>query len=154
MDIATLLETHRKHMLELTAGLYEKGEDGEAGHSLQVMANAHDRATTKTLLDMYRAGTPETITTPAPAPITAATKSRTIKPGSKAAKARAQKAQETRRKNLADKAASRPAANTQRREDGSLPDTEPAMSTAMHLPRRTDAAPTTPGLTPPPGSAA
>jgi len=96
MDIATLLETHRKHMLELAATYYDKDEEEMGMEHLQALERLHDRATTKTALDLHRDRTAP----PVLAPTTSAPKSRTIKPGSKAAKARALKAQETRRRNL------------------------------------------------------
>jgi len=105
MDIATLLESHRKHMLEHTSALYDDSEGEAAGHALQAMANAHDRATAKALLDLYRSGNgqqPVGITSTASNVTTVTT--RKVKAGSKAARQRALKAGETRRKNLAARA--------------------------------------------------
>src|SRR5579859_7360649 len=98
MDIATLLESHRRHMLEAVANIETDHMDDE------YVASAHDRATTKTLLDMYRSGNAgngqQPVGQASPAqPVTAA--SRKVKAGSKAARQRALKAGETRRKNLA-----------------------------------------------------
>src|SRR6476661_9561270 len=106
MDIATLLESHRKYMLAQTATLYEENGEEDAGEALQALSIAHDRATTKTLLDLYRTGQangqqpvgqaaqlpPATVTT------------RRVKAGSKKARDRALKAGQTRRRNLAAKA--------------------------------------------------
>jgi hypothetical protein len=97
MDIATLLETHRKHTLEAIG-------DDELD---DLVARAHDRATTRTLLDLYRAG--QTPVANGQVPVgqakSAATASRQIKPGSKRAKERAAKAKVTRLANLAAKQA-------------------------------------------------
>lgn len=104
MDIAALLENHRKHMLDL----FES--DDHMNGAYTVAAAAHDRATTKTLLDLYRQGTTsangeakpvgQAASVPPPLPL-----SRAIKPGSKRAKDRARKAVETKRRKAADEAA-------------------------------------------------
>lgn len=104
-DIATILESHRKYILEHVSTLYENDDAEEAGYGLSAMANAHDRATTRALLDMYRNSNPAA-TTPIATMVNAAiAKSRKVKPGSKAARDRAIKAGETRRRNLAAKQA-------------------------------------------------
>lgn len=104
IDIATILESHRKYILEHTADLYDKHEDEEAGHALSAMANAHDRATTRTLLDLHRTSnsTQQVGNAVAPTPITTVA-SRKVKAGSKKARDRAIKAGETRRRNIAAK---------------------------------------------------
>lgn len=94
MDIATLLETHRKHTLEAIG-------DDELD---DLVARAHDRATTRTLLDMHRAnGEMKPIGQADPVATTTNPVSRRIKPGSKRAKERAAKAKVTRLANLAAK---------------------------------------------------
>jgi hypothetical protein len=99
-DIATLLESHRKHMLESAQAHVDPREFERIADAI---ARDHDRATTKTLLDLYRSGNgQQPIGNAAPLqPVTLA--SRKVKAGSKAARQRALKAGETRRKNLAAK---------------------------------------------------
>jgi hypothetical protein len=114
MDIATLLESHRKHMLGHIASVVTEDDSEEAiQKAMDVVGHGHDRATTKTLLDMYRSGNSgngqQPVGQASPAQPVTATPSRKVKAGSKAARQRALKAGETRRKNLADKKA---AANT------------------------------------------
>lgn len=105
MDIATLLESHRRYLLEVAADYVS---DADKTKTIFAMEVAHDRATTRTLLDLYRSGVPANgaqpvgqaaLITPIPTP------SRRVKAGSKAARQRAIKAGETRRKNLALKQA-------------------------------------------------
>jgi len=101
MDIATLLESHRRYMLEVVAG---KDYDSDAESKLSA-AIAHDRATTKTLLDLYRQGNSQpTNNTATSANNTVTITTRRVKAGSKKARDRAIKAGETRRRNLAAKA--------------------------------------------------
>lgn len=136
MDIATLLESHRQYMLELAQEPYGDGETLTPDEA-RGLTWAHDRATTKTLLDLYRQGNTgngevkplgqAALTTPPPKP------SHRVKAGSKAAKARALKAGETRRANLAAKAASMKAAV----DDRCPEDSAPALSPATHLAPRT-----------------
>jgi hypothetical protein len=100
MDIATLLESHRKHMLDLF-------DSDELQESYTAIAHAHDRATTKSLLEHIRSGNSGNGQQPVGQASTAqpiTTASRKVKAGSKAARQRALKAGETRRKNLAAKA--------------------------------------------------
>lgn len=100
IDIATLLENHRRHMLTVVNEQEYDNEDELAASRFAVMS-AHDRATTKALLDVYRTsqgtGQPATATnTVTIAPVA----SRKVKAGSKKARDRAIKAGETRRRNL------------------------------------------------------
>src|SRR5579859_4332983 len=99
MDIATLLESHLRHMLEAVANIETDHMDDE------YVASAHDRATTKTLLDMYRSGNAgngqQPVGQASPAQPPAVVASRKVKAGSKAARQRALKAGETRRNNIA-----------------------------------------------------
>jgi len=130
MDIATLLESHRKYTIEAF------GDDQLDG----MLGQAHDRATTKTLLDMYRSGNagngqqPVGQASPAqPATVT----SRKVKAGSKAARQRALKAGETRRKNLAAKAGAAAGTptltSTQPGFQGTMITDDPKLSPATHL---------------------
>lgn len=107
MDIATLLENHRKHMLAGVDSI-EYDSEQERENSKFAIAHAHDRATTRTLLDLYRqgggqAGNGQPVTGSA-STTTVAQPSRKVKAGSKKARERALKAGETRRKNLAARA--------------------------------------------------
>lgn len=103
IDIATLLENHRRHMLAIVSEQEYDNEDELAASRFAIMS-AHDRATTKSLLDIYRtANSTQPVGQSSPAQSTSIT-SRKVKAGSKAARQRALKAQETRRKNLAAKA--------------------------------------------------
>jgi hypothetical protein len=99
IDIATLLENHRRHMLTVVNEQEYDNEDELAASRFAVMS-AHDRATTKALLDLYRTsqgtGQPATATNT----VAIATASRKVKAGSKKARDRAIKAGETRRRNL------------------------------------------------------
>jgi len=102
MDIATLLESHRKHLLDIVS---EQDYDSEQdlANSRFAIAHSHDRATTKTLLDLYRSGQTngqQPVGQASSTTNTVAAASRKVKAGSKAARARAIKAGETRRKNL------------------------------------------------------
>lgn len=104
MDIATLLENHRRHMLAGVDSIKYDSEQ-ERENSKFAIAHAHDRATTRTLLDLYRtgggqAGNSQPVTGSA-STTTVAQPSRKVRAGSKKARDRALKAQETRRKNLA-----------------------------------------------------
>ena len=103
IDIATLLENHRRHMLAQVDAQEYDTDDDRANSRFAIM-HTHDRATTKTLLDLYRTsqgtGQPATATNT----VTIATASRKVKAGSKKARDRAIKAGETRRANLAAKA--------------------------------------------------
>jgi len=95
MDIATLLESHRRYIIEAF------GDDQLDG----LLGQAHDRATTKVLLDMYRSGNgQQPVGQASSATNTVTIASRKVKAGSKKARDRALKAGETRRKNLAAKA--------------------------------------------------
>jgi hypothetical protein len=110
MDIATIIENHRRHMLGLVSEQDYESEQ-ELGEARSALAIAHDRATTKTLLDVYRTAQSANgelkplgqaaLTAPPPKAVS----SRQIKPGSKRAKERAAKAKVTRQANLAAKAA-------------------------------------------------
>ena len=97
MDIATLLESHRRYMLEAVANIETDHMDDE------YVASAHDRATTKTLLDLYRSGQTGNgeVKPLGQAALTAPVPTRGVKAGSKAARQRAIKAGETRRNNRA-----------------------------------------------------
>ena len=77
MDIATLLETHRRYMLEVATSsvLEDEGQSEDENHeTFMAVAIAHDRATTKTLLDLYRTSnsTQPTGNAAPPTPITTA----------------------------------------------------------------------------------
>ncbi len=100
IDIATLLENHRRHMLAQVDAQDYDNEDELAASRFAVMS-AHDRATTKSLLDIYRtANSTQPVGNAAPpTPIT--TPSRKVKAGSKKARDRAILAGQTRRKNRA-----------------------------------------------------
>lgn len=123
MDIATLLETHKVHFTELANKLVADGSVTELDLNW-----AHDRATTKTLLDLHRNSKPlgqDALTTPPPQPV-----DNRVKAGSRQAKKRAAKAQITR------------AANRERAKAGTgsfvtapLVDdpAEPKLSSATHL---------------------
>lgn len=129
MDIATLLESHRRYMLEALQGLNnQEVDDIDIEH-------AHDRATTKTLLDMYRSGNGQQPVGQASATTPAATPSRGVKPGSKAARQRALKAGETRRNNLAKGKAAKidDGFRTGQPVDITTSHGEPALSPATHL---------------------
>jgi len=107
-DIATLLESHRRHMLESAKAHVDPKEYGRVAGAIE---HDHDRATTKTLLDLYRSGNAGNgqqqvghatfSVTNAGQPVAP---SRKVKAGSKKARDRALKAGETRRKNLAARA--------------------------------------------------
>jgi hypothetical protein len=101
MDIATLLESHRRYMLAAFEGAV-----------VTDIASAHDRATAKALLDMHR-----TATSPPAEPL-AKQNSNAIRPRSKAARARALKASETRRANLLAKTKAQPSSDRPVVEDG------------------------------------
>ena len=110
MDIATLLETHRRYMLEVATSsvLEDEGQSEDENHdTLMAVAIAHDRATTKTLLDLYRSGGTGNgqqlvgQASTASNTVTITPSSRKVKAGSKKARNRAIKAGETRRRNLA-----------------------------------------------------
>jgi len=100
LDIATLLENHRRHMLTIVSEQEYDNEDQLAASRFAIMT-AHDRATTKSLLDIYRTtnGQQPVGQAAPPSPVVIA-RSRKLKAGSKAARERALKAGETRRKNL------------------------------------------------------
>jgi hypothetical protein len=100
IDIATLLENHRRHMLAVVNEQEYDNEDELAASRFAVMS-AHDRATTKALLDLYRTANSTQPVGNAAAPTPIATASRKVKAGSKKARDRAIKAGETRRRNLA-----------------------------------------------------
>lgn len=85
MDIANLLESHRKHFIDLL--------DEESMIDSLGVEHAYDKATVKTLLDLHR--------TQAPAPADALPDKRGPRPGSKAARDRAKRGAQTRRDNLA-----------------------------------------------------
>lgn len=123
MDIATLLESHKNYIMELavTSAIAPVTDDEK-----NALSWLHDRATTKTLLDLYRSGQTgpngevkplgqAALTTPVP--------TRGVKAGSKAARQRAIKAGETRRRNLA----------ARQNTTGSVDIAEPALSPATHL---------------------
>lgn len=89
MDIANLFESHRKHFREEIGYLTDQDNVEERD-----LLYAHDRATTRTLLDLHRSGAsaPEPVTAPRGGP----------KAGSKAAKERAKRAAQTRAKRRKD----------------------------------------------------
>lgn len=97
MDIATLLESHRRYMLEAASTLYAQDEAAEGVDGLNALGNLHDRASVKALLDAHRTASPTLGTYSAAQNV--APEARGPKPGSKAARARAVKAAETRRRN-------------------------------------------------------
>lgn len=103
IDIATLLENHRRHMLAQVDAQEYDTDDDRANSRFAIM-HTHDRATTKTLLDLYRT-TQNPQPTTATNTVTIAPSSRKVKAGSKKARDRAIKAGETRRNNLAAKKA-------------------------------------------------
>lgn len=121
MDIANLLESHRKHFIGLL------NEEPLIGDVL-VMEHAYDKATVKVLLDLHRTAAP------IPQPITkdAAPAPRGgPKPGSKAARERALKAQETRKANAAKK-------KLEELKGQAAPQDQAPLSTATHLSRTGD----------------
>jgi len=103
-DIATLLENHRRHMLTIVSEQEYDNEDQLAASRFAIMT-AHDRATTKSLLDIYRtANGQQPVGQAVTGTNTTTVAARRVKAGSKKARDRALKAGETRRKNLAAKA--------------------------------------------------
>lgn len=101
MDIAQLLESHRRYMLESAKAHVDLKEFDWVGAAIE---HDHDRATTKTLLDLYRkenaVGTAALTQTP-PVAVETPVKSRQIKPGSKRARDRAAKAVATKQRKAA-----------------------------------------------------
>jgi len=127
MDIATIIENHRRHMLGLVSEQDYESEQ-ELAEARSTLAIAHDRATTKTLLDIYRvtqSGNGQQPVGQASPAQPAAAASRKVKAGSKAARQRALKAGATRRANLAAKQ------NTG--SDNANNAAPPALSPATHL---------------------
>jgi len=141
MDIATLLESHRRYMLDHIASVVTEDDSEDAVQkAMDAVGHGHDRATTRTLLDLYRQGQPGNGQQPvgnagAAAPVATVT-SRKVKAGSKKARDRAIKAGETRRANLAAKAQAA-AQGTLNQGTNSVTTTEPPLSLATHLAPRT-----------------
>jgi hypothetical protein len=145
-QLKKFMEDHRQHTLE------EVGD--QEIETVTVVAHAHDRATTRALLQHIGGSDNPPAASPAasvPNPALAPPKSRQIKPGSQRAKARAAKAQETRKRNLEDKA--KDAAKDAAKPTATAAEAPAGVRDPLGIPARRETAIATPaGLTPPPGT--